>query len=303
MLLVLLDNASAEHAFISSFFRDEPFQPPTPVPSTSSRTLALPPRTEPQDDDDDRQTIDARSGTFSPPRKPIESRSISVTASESRQGKNQGAENEAKARAKEDEESSAALWKQVMEPALSSCEVCSFPHSMLNPFHKTTNPILQALFKTIIEPTPPPVLPLLCMIRLNESALREAQKRAASPPASSSSSSTLAVTPSANSPLEPFMLSIRFRLWPVLQKEMSRHVDSLKKVADGGGVGVGAGLFSGMGFGGGTSTGPKLGAKDDVAHIVSRISLGWAYFALIPLVSDRKPLCPPIFFYHSVERG
>lgn len=134
------------------------------------------------------------------------------------------------------------------------------------------------------------------MIRLNESALREAQKRSATPLPLSD------LPTSANSPLEPFMLSIRFRLWPVLQKEMSRHVESLKKAADGDSGGLGGGLFGGMGFGGSGSAG--AGTKD-IARIVSGILSLYGYSSIIMMygsITDREPICHPLFFSHRTQR-
>jgi len=76
-------------------------------------------------------------------------------------------------------------------------------------------PVLQyaeTFVKSAIDPAPPAV-PLLTMIRLNEAAFKEVELRRCPP-------------------LETFLLNLRMSMWPVLQKEMSAHVDSLKTLAD-----------------------------------------------------------------------
>jgi len=67
--------------------------------------------------------------------------------------------------------------------------------------------------KTIMEP-PPPVIPLLTMIRINEAVFDEVQRRGCSP-------------------LETFIIGQRLTMWPIFQKEMSAHVESLKRLSDG----------------------------------------------------------------------
>lgn len=52
------------------------------------------------------------------------------------------------------------------------------------------------------------------MIRLNEVVLAEAQKRECVP-------------------LETFLIGLRLSMWPMFQKEMTAHVNSLKKLVDG----------------------------------------------------------------------
>jgi hypothetical protein len=54
------------------------------------------------------------------------------------------------------------------------------------------------------------------MIRLLENVLGEIQKRNCPP-------------------LETFILGLRLTLWPVFQKDMNAHVESVKKLADGAG--------------------------------------------------------------------
>lgn len=56
------------------------------------------------------------------------------------------------------------------------------------------------------------------MVRMNEVALAEAQKRDCTP-------------------LETFLLGLRLTMWPIFQKEMNAQVESLKKLVDGAGSG------------------------------------------------------------------
>jgi vacuolar protein sorting-associated protein 52 len=74
--------------------------------------------------------------------------------------------------------------------------------------------------RSVLDPVPS-VVPLLTMIRLIEDVIAEVQKRRCSP-------------------LESFVFSLRLQMWPVFQKAMSEHVESIKKLAEG----SGAGFFS-----------------------------------------------------------
>lgn len=65
----------------------------------------------------------------------------------------------------------------------------------------------------MLEPAPP-VVPLLIMIRLTEDVMAELQKRNCGP-------------------LENFVFSIRLQMWPVFQKAMGEHIDSVKRLAEG----------------------------------------------------------------------
>ncbi|KAG8880252.1 hypothetical protein FRB97_000964 [Tulasnella sp. 331] len=76
---------------------------------------------------------------------------------------------------------------------------------------------LQTFITSALEPVPP-VVPLLTMIRINEVVLSEAQKRECNP-------------------VETFLIGLRLTMWPMFQKEMAGHVDSLKKLVDGAGAG------------------------------------------------------------------
>ena len=65
----------------------------------------------------------------------------------------------------------------------------------------------------ILEPMLPSI-PLLTMIRLAEDAVAEIQKRHC-PPA------------------ESYVFGLTLKMWPVFQKGMTEHIESLKKLAEG----------------------------------------------------------------------
>lgn len=100
------------------------------------------------------------------------------------------------------------IFKQVMEPVLQYTEVGI---TTLHPYHVLMQ-FIQTFVKSAIDPAPPAV-PLLTMIRLNEAAFEEVELRRCPP-------------------LETFLLSLRMSMWPVFQKAMGAHVDSLKALAD-----------------------------------------------------------------------
>ncbi|HEV7736908.1 MAG TPA: hypothetical protein VGO47_05990 [Chlamydiales bacterium] len=75
----------------------------------------------------------------------------------------------------------------------------------------------QAFSRGILEPSPPTVQ-LLTMIRLLENVLGEVQKRDCPP-------------------LEGFVMGVRLNFWPVFQKDMNSHIESVKKLADASGGG------------------------------------------------------------------
>ncbi|KAG8932947.1 hypothetical protein FRC02_000298 [Tulasnella sp. 418] len=89
------------------------------------------------------------------------------------------------------------MWKQIMDPAIQYC---------------------QTFIATTLDP-PPPVVPLLTMIKLNQNALEESQKRECYP-------------------LETFLIGLKLQMWPIFQKEMNAHIESLKKLVDGSGGGL-----------------------------------------------------------------
>ncbi|KAI0251297.1 vacuolar sorting protein [Lactifluus subvellereus] len=97
---------------------------------------------------------------------------------------------------KEDLTSLNAIWKQIMDPAL-----------------EYTKTFVQAA----LEP-PPPVIPLLTMIRLTEGIMGEVQKRGCQP-------------------LETFVFGLRLQMWQLFQKAMTDQIEGLKKFAEGAGGG------------------------------------------------------------------
>ena len=72
---------------------------------------------------------------------------------------------------------------------------------------------LQGFVRSVLEPMPS-TIPLLTMIRLTEEVVTEIQKRRCSP-------------------AENFIFSVRLQMWPIFQKAMHEHVESLKRVAEG----------------------------------------------------------------------
>ncbi|KAF4574958.1 hypothetical protein EYR36_006312 [Pleurotus pulmonarius] len=162
LMLVLMDNATAEYTFITSFFANEPLptlaDPETPL---LSPTALLSPN-----------------GSIS-----FDNRSIAASEHELRR---------TLGNSKAEQAGFDALWKQVFDPVLE---------------------YTQTFVRAILEP-PPPVVPLLVMIRLTEAVLNEIQNRSCPP-------------------LESFIFSIRLQMWPVFQKLMTENIDSLKKYAEG----------------------------------------------------------------------
>lgn len=83
------------------------------------------------------------------------------------------------------------IWHEVLDPALDSCS---------------------AFFTSILTP-PPPAVPLLTLIRLNDHVLATAHSR-------------------GTTPLIPILQGWKLAMWPVYRKEMDSHVDSLRQLAD-----------------------------------------------------------------------
>ncbi|CCL99428.1 uncharacterized protein FIBRA_01446 [Fibroporia radiculosa] len=180
MLLVLMDNATAEYSFITTFFATEP-RPPhlhskQPSDSFHSPTSLLSPL---NGDFDDTYSNPGSDSNFSP-RQRVTSIGSVLGLSNSETS------------FKEEQTTLNAIWKQIMDPTLDYC---------------------QAFMRSLLD-SPPPVVPLLIMIRLIEDIMAEIQKRNCSP-------------------LETFVFSIRIQMWPVFQKAMADHIDSLKKLAEG----------------------------------------------------------------------
>jgi hypothetical protein len=93
---------------------------------------------------------------------------------------------------KEERVAADGIWRQVMDPVLE--------------YSKT-------FLKSVIEP-PPPIVPLLIMIRLTEAVVEEVQKR-------------------GTAPLETFIFSLRLSMWPVFQKAITTHIEEVHNLADG----------------------------------------------------------------------
>ena len=157
LMLVLVDNASAEFTFIVRFFA-QCSSPKSPLPETPLDSPAA-------------SHMDAASeaGRSSRPRSRLGLTEV-----------NEGLKD------------AERIWHQVFDTALES--VSSF-------------------FNSILSPSPPPAIPLLTLIRLNDRLLSTCDSRG-----------TL--------PLISYLQSQKLAMWPVYRKEMDQQVDSLKALAD-----------------------------------------------------------------------
>ncbi|EJU06414.1 hypothetical protein DACRYDRAFT_103359 [Dacryopinax primogenitus] len=200
LMLVLMDNATAEYNFINTFFNQAPAPLPPSRPGVISPTF------------DERRT-DAGS-------------ILEVPMSPTRSSRPMVSMEEQQAATDDTRKALDTVWKQVIETALDYC--------------KTT-----AL--SCWQPTPPEIIPLLTMMRLNENVLIEVQKRACTP-------------------LESFLVEMRLSMWPIFQKEMNTQVESLKKLLEG----AHGGLLT------------KSTLKDSVVETVSR-TYGTLFAAFISL--------------------
>lgn len=107
-------------------------------------------------------------------------------------------------------------------------------------------PFSQSFVNALIDPSPPPPISLLSMIRLNETLL------------------SLSQCP----PLESYLISLRLLLWPTFAKGMTVEIDSLKKIN--GTYPIKGGVFSGN-SGGVSSGGGKVfgtNVKDSTVLVV-----------------------------------
>ncbi|KAF8318104.1 Vps52-domain-containing protein [Clavulina sp. PMI_390] len=158
-LLVLLDNTSAEYAFIRQFFRVEPFRRSTPVQTATSafhkRLASL-----------EKASASTNGGaSVGPPRSELEDPRSPGADSETPVTPrfDNIADLRGTAAPKEDPEVRKMLegvWKQIFDPVL---------------------PYFQTLIGTLIAPPGPPLIPLLTMIRLTDSVLAEASTRGCAP--------------------------------------------------------------------------------------------------------------------------
>ena len=97
---------------------------------------------------------------------------------------------------------------------------------------------VNTFFTSILTPLPPPAIPLLTLIRLNDRLLSIGESRG-----------TL--------PLASILQGQKLAMWPVYRKEMDQHVDSLKRLAD---------EAEGKGLAGFMGKGVKDGAVRQVAN-------------------------------------
>lgn len=143
LLLVLMDNATAEYSFITAFFRFESFAPPAKEHNSaifSPSAMLLSPDCS---FDDRRSNAGSEMGTHV-------SRTFGGNGHEPRDVTVQPNIMDKVERAPLD-----AIWKQILDPVLEYCK---------------------AFVTTVLEPMPPAV-PLLTMIRLTEAVITEVQKR------------------------------------------------------------------------------------------------------------------------------
>ncbi|KZV64815.1 vacuolar sorting protein [Peniophora sp. CONT] len=142
-LLVLMDNTTAEYAFLESFFSPPPpiTRPQSQPPATPGSALFSPTLGAPTDFDDGASAA----GTDYLEHTPRASAHPGPPLTHQR--------------TKEDVAALAALWKSIFDPALDNT---------------------QTFIKAALEPVPP-VVPLLTMIRLVEGVMAETQKRGCAP--------------------------------------------------------------------------------------------------------------------------
>ncbi|KAI0053019.1 vacuolar sorting protein [Auriscalpium vulgare] len=148
-LLVLMDNGTAEYAFITAFFAPEPNLPAGPEPKIVSSSLFSPTSLAAELPGDDVVSTPGTEYFAATPR--ARQRTDSLFSTDSHQPATQ--------LSKEDLAALNATWKQVMDPALDNAKT---------------------LLQAVLEPLPP-VIPLLTMIRLTEEVMGEIQKRGCAP--------------------------------------------------------------------------------------------------------------------------
>ncbi|KAI0284325.1 vacuolar sorting protein [Russula aff. rugulosa BPL654] len=147
-LLVLMDNGTAEYAFVTSFFAPEPDLPPADTPQVSSHLFSPTALSVPLPADDAVSTPATDLDPLTPrPRGPTSS----IFGNE--------ALRTATRLSKDDQTALNAIWKQIMDPALEHAKTFA---------------------QMALEPAPP-VIPLLTMIRLTEEIMSEIQKRSCQP--------------------------------------------------------------------------------------------------------------------------
>ena len=153
MIMVVMDNATAEYSFIRQFFnRDEP----TPVEASTSNAPSIDLGIE-----------------ESVPGSPVDMKRRDSDAASVRTMQQSAAKRKA------DDAYFDGIWKQVMEPVLQYSDVSYFY------FLRSSSQIIQSFLKSIINPSlldpKPSVVPILTMIRLNEAAYQEVCRRDCGP--------------------------------------------------------------------------------------------------------------------------
>ncbi|GBE79633.1 predicted protein [Sparassis crispa] len=144
LLLVLMDNATAEYTFVTSFFVSE--ERPSVHQKDSSSSVRSPSAVlSPTNAEFDELRSNAGSDLNALSRRRFSSINNAM--------------NVPQMSAKEEQASLAAIWKQIMDPVLEYC---------------------QTFIRTVLDPVPP-VIPLLTMIRLTEEVIAEVQRRDCSP--------------------------------------------------------------------------------------------------------------------------
>ncbi|KAI0347190.1 vacuolar sorting protein [Trametopsis cervina] len=195
LLLVLLDNGTAEWTFVTSFFAQPPpvmFPAPQPVSkqnSDGSSSMLLSPdqlASPTHPDFDDLRSNGSEIGWN--PRARLSSITSVIGAPPPLSG---SPGSSATADSKESLTILSTVWKQIMDPVLEYC---------------------QTFITSAIAPHP--TIPLLTVIRLTEDVMLEVQKRGCTP-------------------LENFIFTARLKMWPTWQKGMADHVEGVKKLAEG----------------------------------------------------------------------
>jgi hypothetical protein len=193
LLLVFMDNATAEYTFVKAFFSSDSTVP-TDEPSTSVTSPS--------------ELLSPDQGAFTEQQSMVGS---DYGAQPVRSASTASANGFSVDATQKDAQATVdALWKQIMDPVLGYSEVC-LPLRLL--LHFNADLLVQTFVRSVLEPMPPSI-PLLTMIRLAEDVILEIQKRNCPP-------------------VEFFVFSLRLKMWPVFQKSMSDHIDALKKLAEG----------------------------------------------------------------------
>ncbi|KAF8192463.1 vacuolar sorting protein [Pholiota molesta] len=176
LLLVFMDNATAEYSFVSTFFNVH-----KTLPAPSEPLAPMPPSAVLSPDGGTFTELLSPSGSDVESKAPMSSTTPGV-----------GGFVSFVAKSKEEQAALDAIWKQVMDPVMEYCT--AFVRSTLDPM--------------------PQAIPLLTMIRVAEDIVAEIQKR--------------------HCPLaETYVFGLSLQMWPVFQKVMTEHIDSVRKLAEG----------------------------------------------------------------------